>query len=242
MNENLDGDFEKKDMNDFNNFSAIGSNSVFMNDSKLLKFKGFSANKGGGPSLGIAAPLFVPVERQSRFGDSAIGGEQTIDGWNLNMTRNLLKALQPSKKSNDDFNDNDDDFDDFINAADKEGKKDEHIEEYPTSFLHLVKILLKAEFKDWLFDSNPDGYFYIYFIKTCIKFFTISIATSFVVKWYFYSNPTIEFTVLIFSQLDIFDPKIYEIILGLTIALSFLAYYFLYELCLEMLECEFQPD
>ena len=73
-------EFEKKDQDhiDFNDFSAIGSNSVFMNDSRLTRFKGFNATKGGSPNLGIAAPLFVPVEnnfRQSRFGDSGIGGE-----------------------------------------------------------------------------------------------------------------------------------------------------------------------
>ena len=47
--------------------------------------------------------------------------------------------------------------------------------EYPTSLGHLIQILFKTDEKKMLGLSNPDGYFYLYYIKTCIKFFSIVI-------------------------------------------------------------------
>lgn len=40
--------------------SAIGGDSVIVNDSKFMKTKGFGNRPGGTSNFGIASPLFVP--------------------------------------------------------------------------------------------------------------------------------------------------------------------------------------
>lgn len=50
--------------------------------------------------------------------------------------------------------------------------------EYPTGFIHLMKILLRTDEKKMLALSNPDGYFYLIYIKTCIKLFALIILLS----------------------------------------------------------------
>lgn len=50
--------------------------------------------------------------------------------------------------------------------------------EYPKSLTHLLKILYRTNEKKLLSLSNPDGYFYLYYIKTCIRFFFFVILIS----------------------------------------------------------------
>lgn len=215
-----------------------------MNESKIVRLRGFGVKNGGGINLGVAAPLFVPLD-SSRLnysrGENAAEGvfvaDQTHD--HLNMTRNLLQALQPSRRQHC-YADDEVGQDDFLNADDenRENGIDLVDVEYPTSFSHLVKILYKTEIKHWLYLSNPDGYFYFLFIKICVKFFICSLVVSLAIQRYHCQDASAT----ILCELDLFDPSVYQTILGATIGLSLLADYFLYEFCLEMMECEFQPD
>ena len=82
------------------------------------------------------------------------------------MTRQLLTALNPVKKLDDNYTPARDIEDDFEEM------------EYPTGLLHLLKILFKTDEKKLLSLSNPDGYFYLFYIKTCIKLFASIIALS----------------------------------------------------------------
>ena len=50
--------------------------------------------------------------------------------------------------------------------------------EYPTGLMHLLQILFKTDEKKMLALSNPDGFFYLYYIKTCIKMFFSVICLS----------------------------------------------------------------
>ena len=47
--------------------SAIGGDSVVVNDSKINKTKGFSYRNGGSSNFGIAAPLFVPNDVTNNY-------------------------------------------------------------------------------------------------------------------------------------------------------------------------------
>ena len=201
-----------------------------MNESKIIKLKGFGVKNTGAINLGIAAPLFVPMDssRLSSRGENATEADQTHDY--LNMTRNLLQALQPSKKQNY-FIDNEDNF----LQADEENGIDLVDVEYPTSFAHLTKILLKTDIKNWLYLSNPDGYFYYIFIKICIKLFLCSLVVAFAIQWSLCEDD-------MFCRLDLEEPNVYQTYLGATISVSFIAFYFLCEFCMEMMNCEFQPD
>lgn len=45
--------------------------------------------------------------------------------------------------------------------------------EHPKNLSHLIKILWKTDEKKQLSLSNPDGFFYLYYLKTLIKLFTV---------------------------------------------------------------------
>lgn len=85
------------------------------------------------------------------------------------MTRQLLTALQPRYPK-------DDNYAPLVEEADFEDEFQEM--EYPTGIFHLIQILFKTDEKKMLALSNPDGYFYLYYIKTCIKMFFCIILSS----------------------------------------------------------------
>jgi len=60
--------------------------------------------------------------------------------------------------------------------------------EYPTGVWHLIKILAGTDDKKMLSMSNPDGYFYITYLKTCLKFFTLATLLCFFPLSQFYLN------------------------------------------------------
>jgi hypothetical protein len=66
--------------------------------------------------------------------------------------------------------------------------------EYPTGFFHLIKILFKTDEKKMLALSNPDGYFYLYYIKTCIKMFlTIIVCCSIWMGYICYTTVSVKY-------------------------------------------------
>lgn len=50
--------------------------------------------------------------------------------------------------------------------------------EYPTSLSHLLRILWHKDVKKAFSLSNPDGYFYLLYLKTCIKLLTLNFLIS----------------------------------------------------------------
>ena len=123
--------------------------------------------------------------------------------------------------------------------------------EYPTSLSHLLKILFRTNEKKLLSLSNPDGYFYLYYIKTCIKFFFFVILISGIPMSYlcYVNNSEIlrdQTRTLVFQKISLpislENRKIYLMALMFTFIVSALAYYMLIEFCNEMSQFEFQPD
>jgi hypothetical protein len=120
--------------------------------------------------------------------------------------------------------------------------------EYPTGFWHLIKILLKTDEKKMLALSNPDGYFYLYYIKTCIKlFWTIIIFSSGWMSYISYNSISLKYPKKsIIKQISLpnalFHDNVYFAALVFTFVSSLIAYYFLYDFCYEMSQFEFQPD
>jgi hypothetical protein len=98
--------------------------------------------------------------------------------------------------------------------------------ESPTSFIHLVKILIKSQEKNLLANSNPDGYFYLYFIRVCIKILTSAISISGSIMIYIAPSISLPHNLML--------PRVYYTSLALTIIVSGLAYYFLIDFCNEM--------
>ena len=108
------------------------------------------------------------------------------------MTRNLLNALKPPKEGTElNIIDENDDYDNYL--AGDGGVNDNLIDlEHPTSFWHLVKILVKTDVKQLFALSNPDGYFYLVFIKTSIKFFSLALLVAgFPMSYVCYITPTL---------------------------------------------------
>ena len=120
--------------------------------------------------------------------------------------------------------------------------------EYPTGFSHLLEILYKTDEKKMLSLSNPDGYFYLFYIKTCIKLFaSIIFLSSSWLCYICYSSasikyPTRSFVRQISLPLALLHENTYIAALIFTFISSMIAYYFLFNFCQEMSQFEFQPD
>jgi hypothetical protein len=117
--------------------------------------------------------------------------------------------------------------------------------EYPTGIWHLLKILFKTDEKKMLSLSNPDGYFYLYYIKTCIKLFaTIILLSSFWLSYICYSSVSKKYpNKSIMKQISLpnalFHENTYIAALIFTFISSLIAYYFLFDFCQEMSQFEF---
>ena len=123
----------------------------------------------------------------------------------------------------------------------------------------MVKILVSTNDKKVLGLSNPDGYFYLNFLKTCTKiFFFAFVFGAFPIAYFSYATNVRKrvqgkLDEIGFGNESIFDfislpstilvhEKIYYLALSIAGLISFVAYYFLYEFCGEMSRFEFQPD
>ena len=147
------------------------------------------------------------------------------------MTRQLLTALQPRFQKDDNY----------VPLIEEDNFEDDYCEmEYPTGLIHLIHILFKTDEKKMLALSNPDGYFYLYYIKTCIKMFLCIILSSSlwmslicfdsVSKKY----PSKSWIKQISLPNALFNENIYQASLVFTLIISMIAYYFLYDFCYEM--------
>ena len=116
----------------------------------------------------------------------------------------------------------------------------------------MLQILWSKNEKKMFSLSNPDGYFYLLYLKTLLKFFTLNFLVSGVtmcVVCYSSNTPGPELNVKRNSYFDLFsllwiisDPTVYFVSLGLTFFTAGLAYCFLHHFCNEMTKFEFQPD
>lgn len=112
--------------------------------------------------------------------------------------------------------------------------------EYPTGLFHLIQILFKTNEKKMLALSNPDGYFYLYYIKTCIKcFFCIMVFSGIWMSFISYSSvskkyPSKSFMKQISLPNALFNDNVYLAALVFTFISAMIAYYFLYDFCYEM--------
>lgn len=117
--------------------------------------------------------------------------------------------------------------------------------EYPTGFSHLLQILYKTDEKKMLSLSNPDGYFYLFYIKTSIKLFaSIIFLSSSWLCYICYSSasikyPTKSFVRQISLPLALLHENTYIAALIFTFISSMIAYYFLFNFCQEMSQFEF---
>ena len=121
--------------------------------------------------------------------------------------------------------------------------------EYPSSLSHLIKILLKSDEKKVLGLSNPDGYFYLYYIKSCIKFFSIVVligGTSMAYVNYSYNSNRSKTSKGFFELVSLTSTlnyqNIYTFSLIMTFVISTIAYCFLINFCNELSQFDFQPD
>lgn len=179
------------------------------------------------------------------------------------MTIELLQCLEPQSRRRlqgdgpGDIPVGHDHFNNINGLADLGSPEDETnmIDlEYPRSCSHLLKILFRTNERKLLGLSNPDGYFYLYYLKACIKlFFFITVFGSVTISFLSYAsykkdlkeNP-------ILASRSIFDlvslpstmitQKVYYVALAATFIISAVAYYLLYGFCEEMSRFEFQPD
>ena len=125
--------------------------------------------------------------------------------------------------------------------------------EYPEGLWHLLNILWSKNEKKMFSLSNPDGYFYLLYLKTLLKIFSLNfivggVTMSVVCYSSNYTNGG-ELDVDTAPYFDLFsllyiisDPTVYYVSLGLTFFTTCLAYFFLQRFCNEMTQFEFQPD
>lgn len=103
----------------------------------------------------------------------------------MNYTRQLLEEIGTKRKIK---NDDDDDqvLDEFVNFENNEFLQ----LEYPESFWHLMKILWNLQEIKAFALSNPDGYFYLLYLRTIIKFliFNFFISGATMISICYYSN------------------------------------------------------
>lgn len=123
--------------------------------------------------------------------------------------------------------------------------------EYPNSFSHLLKILFRTNEKKLLGLSNPDGYFYLYYLKACMKIFLImaifgSVSIGFLsyasYKQDLKKNPALSSHAIldiISLPSTMLTQKVYYVALTASFLISIIAFIILYGFCEEMSQFEF---
>lgn len=264
-----------------NDFSAIGGFSIIAGgnastaqvEAQIHRYKELSSR------LGVATPLFVPkptgglntsrsqlLELLANASMLQGGGPSTIHNKlaaddesrlhgipngnesNLNYTQQLLFEIgQAPQRQNSGEQRQSDDFHQFQND-------DNLLDlEYPSSFSHCLKILWQNDIKKAFSLSNPDGYFYMLYLKTCIKFFVVNFLisglTMMAVCLYANSRGRGDLdaesaTLFQLTSLGyVYESSmVYTVSLVLSAFTIVLGYMFLYDFCNEMLMFEFQPD
>jgi len=88
------------------------------------------------------------------------------------ITRQLIDGLRGGNGDNADAEDN------FKNFNDEDESNDYVNVEYPEGFGHLLQLLWTKNEKKMFSLSNPDGYFYLFYLKTLLKFFSVNLIIS----------------------------------------------------------------
>lgn len=260
-----DGEHDKPKFQNFipniTDFSAIMNNDVSAINPEQFNQLRSVANK-----LGVATPLFLPKTQigalnssrsvnQDQVGNmsqnmSAFGGLQSMSRGVINSnvyanqsymdyTQQLLNEIGAPKEVEANCEDEYQNYEAEIFKL-----------EYPTSFRHLLKILWQIHEKKAFALSNPDGYFYLVYLKMLIKFFLCNfvISSGVVMGICYYSNSKgkgdldidqsswYDLTQLSFS-LD--DQLVYYVSLIMAIFSTILAYLFMLDFCDEMSRFEF---
>ena len=212
--------------------------------------------------LGIATPLFVPkIALQNQLSKDNISNNASnilpsnigygilsakdngvnSRSYNESMsafTRYLIDGLgngHNEEQEGDNYRNFEEDtsMNDYVNP------------EYPEGFIHLLQILWSKNEKKMFSLSNPDGYFYLLYLKTLLKFFSLNFLVSGVTMCLVCYSSNLEkggeldmdtapyFD--LFSLLFIIsDSTVYYVSLGLTFFTTCLAYFFLHHFCNEM--------
>lgn len=146
------------------------------------------------------------------------------------MTKQLVLALSPNKEENNNVK-NDFVDDNFINI------------ENPTGIVHLFKILFRTNIKSALSLSNPDGFFYLQYLKFCILLFFIAFVFGSAPLAFINFKANLQqidldeenrkkgFFEMISLTSTINISQLYYVALALTILISAAAYYLLYLFC-----------
>lgn len=136
----------------------------------------------------------------------------------------------------------------------EEGEENELFSKKPESWSELLSFLWNVHEYNALKLSNPDGYFYLLYLKYCAYFFTALSVISCFVTIPLYSiihvpqpfpgvlsswNLSFLDTLTLVMALD--DPEVIDLTIYLGILYSILAYFFIITFCIKMAKFEFQP-
>lgn len=175
------------------------------------------------------------------------------------MTRQLLNALMPSRRRVSDVEGIQAGYNDDYQSATRMQEDPEQIDPkfemldnvfanpvYPRNLSHLLEILIKTDDKRVLSLSNPDGYFYLFYLRCLIKLFTIIFVLFGAPMMYIYyvtstnkiarekHNLDLSTLQLVSMPINLFDEQIYYIALGLSFIIAFVSYWILLGFCNEM--------
>mmetsp|Transcript_42371 Transcript_42371/g.65034 ORF Transcript_42371/g.65034 Transcript_42371/m.65034 type:complete len:172 (+) Transcript_42371:796-1311(+) len=166
------------------------------------------------------------------------------------MTKQLLQALTPSKKLGADG-----DNYELLRDLEAGGQADDEFVslEYPSGFRHLISILVSTDDKKQLAMSNPDGYFYLLFLKTCLKIISVCSVFCFCPLVFLYlshNDPGEEdenkkkmgLFQLVSLPPCLNSASTFHIALAIAFLTAFIAMYYLIDFCNEMSLFEFSPD
>ena len=102
--------------------------------------------------------------------------------------------------------------------------------------------------------SNPDGYFYLLYLKSCAKFFSgVGVVFGTLMAFICYKTNQdlmnqergrVDLTSfqMVSLPVTLHSPKVYYLALAFTFMISAVAYAMLYDFCSVMSKFEFQPD
>lgn len=157
------------------------------------------------------------------------------------MTRSLIAALQPERQGPA--------VGDSFERMPVESPDNLVLEEYPRNFCHLLTILIKSPVEKLFANPNPDGYFYLLFIRTCIIIFLITSIFSGTLNslCYLTADPdTISEKqpswLSLLSPVATEELGVYYLLIGVTALTTVLVTCQLSALCNEMANFKFQPD
>jgi len=182
-------------------YSAIMANQSTMHPEHVNQYREVSSRLGIATQLFMLKPTNLNTSKSymdemiagnaSRGNISGIGGFQSMSRGNIpsgvgsgNQMTNNQSYMDYTRCLLDEIGNNNNPDQDLLGLAEDGFKNinDEFVPmEYPTGIWHLLKILWTKDEKRAFSLSNPDGYFYLLYVKTIIKFLTLNFVLSGVV-------------------------------------------------------------